>query len=512
MKPHAIAASLVVCAIATSQSQASVLDLQRSFHIGVYSATIAAPGGAVSLFMQVGGMDLTPAGALSGLFDSWEMTAGGTVFTPNDPFAGTYVVRPDGNAVFDLDPSHPGTNLVGLWIAPDGSLVHTARANQDPEAISVLAVAKSSGKTLASLNGTYRYSGQFLHLVGGALQTTSSWGVVTFDGIGGYTASGTEMHATAAGTTTSPNANTGTYTVAPDGAVTIGGDRGGVSDDGQLVFGMFASPGGAELGITIAVKVGQSYDLHDLTGRYGLHGQGYTLGTGPALPRSTTRFGEFGFAATSTTLGTWTTNGVLAEGTPLGATLSPWSPSGLATLSSTGTLQLTASANAMTFDVSANGRYLVGRELGNNTNLLFASRQCAVAVAYGVGTAGTGGQVPSLGMKTFPMLGNSNWSLRIANGIGGGIGVLPIGFAAAPGIPALGGTIFLDPTAVGFIPLVVLNGALGVPGAGQALTTLALPTTPSLAGIQLFAQGLILDNAAPAGFSMSNAFRAELSR
>lgn len=500
------------CMWTRAQSAPSVLDLQRSYHVGVYSATIDVPSGAASLLAQVGGLDLLPSGTISGAFDTWEVTAGGTTFTPNDPFAGTCIVRPDGTAVFDLDPTNPGTSLVRLWIAPDGSLFHTARATPDPEALSVLAIAKSSGQTLASLNGTFHYRGHHLRLVGGALATTSSWGIATFDGVGGFTATGMQMSTTALGTTTTPDTSSGSYTVAADGALTIGGDRGGMSADGQVLFGLFANTTGSELGLTIAVRIGPTYDFNDLHGRFSVHGQGYTLGQGPSLPRSATQFGEFAFTATSASTGSWSTGGVLVEGSPQGPTQNPWIHGGAAALGATGTLSLTSPAGAIELDVSANGRYFVGRELGTHTNLLFGVRQCAVAAPYGLGTAGAGGRVPVLGMKTFPLLGNGNWALWLGNGLGGGLGLIPISLAPLPGVPALGGLIHVDPVAVGIIPLVLLGGGTGVPGAGQAQTTLALPATPSLAGLQLFAQGLILDAAAPGGFAMSNGFRAELSR
>ncbi len=512
MRTLSTATILVLGTAAIAQSAPSVLDLQRSYHVGVYSATIAAPGGAVALLAQFGSLDLHLGGAISGAFDTWEVTPSGTVFTPNDPFAGTYFVRPDGQAVFDLDPANPGTKLIDLWIAPDGSLLHTARADADPEALAVLAVAKSSGKSVASLNGSFAYAGQHLHLVGAALETTAMWGVITFDGVGGFTAAGMEMVATAAGSTTTPHTDVGNYTVAPDGAVTIDSDRGGMSDDGQMLFAGYAGTTGSEVGLAIAVRIGPSYDFHDLAGRYGLHAAGYTLGAGPALPRSTTQLAELTFAATSSSAGTWNGNGVLAEANPLGQTLNPWTPGGTATLGSSGALQLTSGASTLALDVSANGRYLIGRALGNATNLLFAMRQCAVAAAYGTGTAGAGGRVPVLGMQTFPVLGNGNWALVLGNGLGGGIGLIPIALAPLPGVPVLGGLLWVDPATIGIIPLVLLGGAVGVPGAGQGQTPLALPSTPSLAGIPLFAQGLILDTAAPGGFAMSNGFRAELSR
>lgn len=500
------------CAPALGQLPVSVLDLQKSYHVGVCSGTIGVPTGNLQLLAQSGDLDLLPTGTIAGAFATWESTVSGTTFTPNDPFVGTYHVRPDGVAVFDLDPANPGTELVSLWMAPDGSVFHTARAVADPEALTVLAVEKSTGMSLASLNGSYYFSGQRLDLVAGALATTSSWGVITFNGLGAFTSVETRLAATTSGSTTQMLSYSGSYTVAPDGAITVDGDRGGMSADGQLLFAVKASATSPGVGLNIGVRLGQAYDFANLAGRFSLHSAAYGLGVGPGLPRSTTEFGEYSFTATSPSTGSWSAGGVVVEGSALGVMLNPRVGSGSATIGASGPMLVTTPTGTVELGFAANGRYFVGHASGPATNLHFGVRQCAVAQPYGAGTAGTAGRVPVLGMKTFPVLGNPNWALFVSNGLGGTIGIVPIAFASLSGVPALGGTIYVDPTTVGYIPLVLLGGTPGAPGAGTGATILPLPTTPSLAGQVLFAQGLILDAAAPASFAMTNGFRVELSR
>jgi hypothetical protein len=407
---------------------------------------------------------------------------------------------------------NPAPAPLHLCIAPAGSANHTARSEATPEALTVLAFEKSAGNTLASLNSDYWFTGQRMELVGGALETSSDWGQATFDGAGTITFAGTAQSASASGTTSMPIFGSDTYTVAPDGAITIGGADGAVSGDGELLFAVTSEPLSGEVGMLIAVRSGTAYDFNDLAGRYSLQAQGYTLGTGPGLPRTTTNFGEIEFAATGTTTGTWTVNGVTVDGTAQNLTLNALGGSGTATLSPNGMMTLTSPGGVIELGVSGDHRWFAGRAVGSNTNLMFGMRQCTEAAAYGTGTPGTGGAEPALGMKTFPVLGNANWRYAIAEGVGGGIGIVAIGFGALPGVPALGGTIWIDPGTVGYTALIVLSGPPGAAGAGYAETGVPIPANPGLAGVQLFAQALILDAAAPAGFAMSSGFRAGICR
>ena len=100
---------------------ASVLDLQASFHVGVYSAEIGVPGGAITPLAQHGTFNMASVGGLNGALDTWEWSTTGGVFTPNDPVSGTYHVAPDGIIEFDFHPGNPGNDVFELVIDSDGA-------------------------------------------------------------------------------------------------------------------------------------------------------------------------------------------------------------------------------------------------------------------------------------------------------------------------------------------------------------------------------------------------------
>ena len=493
---------------AVAQVPPSVLDLQASYHVGIYGGTISMPSGAIQLLAQVGDMTLQANGALSGALDTFEVTAAGTAFTPNDPFAGSYYVHPDSAIDFDFDPLNPGTDVVRLWTTTSGNVVHTARSQSDPEALSVLAMQKSSGLSLASLSGDYYFTSQRMELATFALETTVEWGVATFDGAGGLTFAGTEQQSTLAGTTTTAFGGSGTYTVAADGAITLAGSAGGMTADGELLFAIIGETSSSEVGMTIAVRIGSSYSLASLAGRYGIHGHEYAVGAGPTLPRTTTEWSELLLSDT----GLWQTAGIAVEGTAQNLLVNSVLQGGTATISPTGLMTLSNTSGTTELGFSANGDYCVGRVVEPFASLFFGARMCGSAAAYGTATAGTGGEEPLIGMKTFPTIGNANWALTVSNGIGGGIGVMAISLSAALGIPALGGALWIDPTFVGLTPLLLLNGTPGVAGNGSGQTTIPLPATTTLVGTRLYAQALLIDPGAPADFAMTSGFQAEICR
>lgn len=497
--------------VAASLPAQGVLALQRSFHLGAYSGSIDAPSGALELASGVGSADLLANGSFSGHLDLMTLAASGATFTPNDPFGGLYSVAPDGTVWMDLDPAHPGNNVGVLWIDAAGSVMHSARFGTDENAFAMVAIAKSTGMSNASVSGTYYYTGQGLEFVGGTWHTWAHWGLATFDGAGNATIVGSEQSATPTGSTTVAATDTITYTIAADGSAMINNDLGAVSSDGNLLFAVTQQAANSGVGITIAVRVGGSYDLQQLGGRFSLTGLRFTLGTGTALPRTTSEFDSVQITGFGPGSGAWTNTGIVIDGTSLGQTQTTPPAGGSATLTGNGVLTLADAAGTIELGVAANGRYAVGRRVGPATNVMFALRQCPPAFAYGSPTAGTGGVPPSLGMRGFPTLGNGNWRLRVDGGIGGGVGVVGIGFAPAPGVPALGGLIWIDPTNA-FLPLLLLGGASGQAGAGSGEVGVVVPNVPSLEFVRLDAQALVLDPAAPAGFSMSGGFEARLCR
>lgn len=122
---------------------------------------------------------------------------------------------------------------------------------------------------------------------------------------------------------------------------------------------------------------------------------------------------------------------------------------------------------------------------------------------YGMGTAGTGGAVPSL-LGTAPLaINNSELKFGIHNGLGGAPAVLFLSAAAAPP-----GTWFgLIPIHVELAQLimsrtVVLSGS----GAGQGYATvlIGIGNDPTLIGMPIYGQWAVLDPLAPASVASSS--------
>ena len=114
-------------------------------------------------------------------------------------------------------------------------------------------------------------------------------------------------------------------------------------------------------------------------------------------------------------------------------------------------------------------------------------------------------------MLTFPTVGNPAWGIQIDDCLGGGIAVIAIGFASLPGIPVFGGPIWIDPTGA-VIAALLLSGTPGQPGDGAGEILVGLPNVPSLAGTELFAQGIVIDAGGPEGFALTSGFRATVCR
>lgn len=506
------AAGLGPVAVAQSlQIGPSVLDLQRSFHAGAYSVTIDVPTGAVSLLAQHGTLDMFANGSLGGGLDTWEWTGAGVTFTPNDPVSGRYFVAPDERIEFDFDPLNPGTDVFEAWIAPDGAALHMARYQLDTEAISVLALAKSTGQSVASLNGTYRLYGQRVELAAGGYETTAENGTAVFDGAGNATFTGTELFVPVSGAgTTSPASGAATYTVANDGALTLGNSVGGIDATGEVFFLMTASTTSSEVGMEIGVRVGSSLSLAALDGIYTYAAQTHELGAAVGLPRTATDVGRLTLTASTATLGGYDLTGQTFFGRASGLSAAPRTIAGAATFAN-GVMTL-AGGPPIELAFSASGRYAVGRAVDNHSDLWFAMRGCAECNPYGIATAGSNGIEPELGMRTFPTLGNANWRFAITDGLSGAPAVLALGFVPAPGIPFAGGLLWLDPTRIVASPFLVLGGPPGIPGGGSVDVPLPIPPQVQFLGPALLAQALVLDPAAPATIAMSRGFRVVISR
>ena len=116
----------------------------------------------------------------------------------------------------------------------------------------------------------------------------------------------------------------------------------------------------------------------------------------------------------------------------------------------------------------------------------------AAVTTFGIGCGGAGNLVPAIGAVGVPQLGNAGFAIRVQNGLPTSLGVVVIG--AAPTLLQIGTCRVLVAPPWTTLPPVFLDAA----GAGAA--PLPVPATPTLAGVSLHGQYLVLD---PAGQFLS---------
>ena len=132
------------------------------------------------------------------------------------------------------------------------------------------------------------------------------------------------------------------------------------------------------------------------------------------------------------------------------------------------------------------------------------SESSRVPASFGAGGAGSGGATPRAVAVSPPMLGNPQFAFGVADGLGGAPAVLAYDVApAAPGTSLFGAPLWLGatPSMQG-----LFAGSLADVGAGEGFASIAIPVpaTPSLAGVDLFLQWLVLDPGAPGGLASSD--------
>ena len=122
---------------------------------------------------------------------------------------------------------------------------------------------------------------------------------------------------------------------------------------------------------------------------------------------------------------------------------------------------------------------------------------------------GSGGVVPVLGLAGQARAGNAV-ELRIRHGLGGAPAILALSAFSVEFVdfPVVGITLYVNPFASSTI---VLSG-LSLSGSGVGRGSLDLPLTlpTALAGLQIFAQALILDAGGAGGLSSTNALRVKI--
>lgn len=124
-----------------------------------------------------------------------------------------------------------------------------------------------------------------------------------------------------------------------------------------------------------------------------------------------------------------------------------------------------------------------------------------IPVHYGIGTAGTGGIVPTLESNgIFAHLGSTTFGIEATNLLGDASAFTLIGFAQTS-LPTLGFELLVDPAGMLVLPSTTSGtpGSPGAPGAGSYSASFSVPTDPAFVGLELDLQVAVLDTGAPGG-------------
>lgn len=162
------------------------------------------------------------------------------------------------------------------------------------------------------------------------------------------------------------------------------------------------------------------------------------------------------------------------------------------------------------YSLPLGGVQVSSQTITGNTVLNAVLPDCAFGTSYGVGLAGQGGFVPVLANEGgAPRVGNDDWGYRISAGVGGSFAAVLVGIGPAS-VPAWSGTLLVNPLPVHALLPLVLGGAPGAAGTGEAPLTFPVPITTGLVGITLYAQALVQDLAAPNWISLSQGLSTTL--
>ena len=108
---------------------------------------------------------------------------------------------------------------------------------------------------------------------------------------------------------------------------------------------------------------------------------------------------------------------------------------------------------------------LVAGDTNGVADIFFHSECWVEEEAIGVGTAGTGGVVPALAVRSGPC-SPGGWSVTIDDVVGGAFGLLFVGVGEKDQFPVFGGHLYVDVQLPHAWAPVLLPGTPGAPGAG----------------------------------------------
>ncbi|MFO1054646.1 MAG: hypothetical protein U1F36_20680 [Planctomycetota bacterium] len=515
---HRMLVALVLSAAAAAQG---VLPLSNTFRFGSLGATFGGscgPNPTPTVYSDEGSLTFGANGRFALSVTRYEVCPGGqTSTTPIQTGSASYDVRNDGSVVVEWNPVIPGADPDWVFLRTDGAvLIRTRNSEHTDESVALIGVALSSGKTAMSLAGSWHLVRFSQRNPASGMMVIADAGTIDFDGQGAFVHQGTRRSLPLGGTVTTASYGpiAGTYSVAPDGTVTTGiGATGAVSPSGDVFFWLLRS--GTETSMTVGLRKGSAMSAPMAAGDWWLALMIHGI-QGTASPASLrTDLGTLAFQPANGVGGTFGMDLLHVETTPSGTTSALTSGTDTFTFTSEGDLDLTSGGQTV-IDGAVNRQCNVFAGVvdpGDGLGLAFALSAGRWPVPIGDATAGSGGFAPRLlPVGGFPRMGNDRFGLVVANGRGGAAAALLIATAASPGVPLLGGTLWVDPaTLLVSVPL-QLSGPSGWAGAGAAGLPLAIPEGALLAGVHLVGQALVLDPGAPQGVAMSPGLDVELCR
>lgn len=477
-----------------------VLSLSGSYAFGSIRTELGCPsppgGGAVT---DRGVGSFGPLGAFSFSGTEHEV-CGGVVGSRAISEAGRYRVAKNGRLDIDVNPAMPGTDVVSFHVSPDGGVFLGTRDEPEPEGALSVGVRLSSGQSNALLSGRYTLARLEVDGTVSGIAAASGLGQVTFDGTGAYAGSWMRSAVTVAGATSSAvQVLSGGYTVQPDGRLSLAASyEGAVADGGDMFFAV--EFGGTSNALVVGVREGAPLGS-DIAGDWAV---ALLVVLPSAFAEIVTNRITGSFVPGGPVIGTFDFDNYEVQTDPSGTTAQQLSASAPYRLGAGGSLSVGGPPPTPgAFDAGARSLVL-GPSAPDEATLGIGLRLCP-AVDYGVPTPGTGGIAPTLDLRGgFPLLGNAAFQILLEDGLGGALAAIAIADAAAPGVPFLGGTAWLDPARVFQSDTILLDPA------GGGRLPLPLPATPSLAGLTFYFQGLVLDAGAPGPFSLTAGMRLSL--
>ncbi|MCA8944074.1 MAG: hypothetical protein KDB80_16030 [Planctomycetes bacterium] len=504
-------ASFVLASVVVAQTPS--LELDGGYHVGQIGIEIPNPSslpGAVENVMSMRGTllvhpDLTWSSTqtehrVDELLQVTHQVTGD---------AGTYALMSDSALLLDANPSMPGTDITWLGVKPDATVLLGVNTVIGPVSWIRICIQSSSGRQYSDLSGSYHVASvRYAYGDPNGIVTITQSGIGTFDGVGSVSFTGSEQEVDSLGSITNRAASfSGAYTITTNGGLNVGGTlEGGFSANGDLFFVVGNDPASMTVELTVGVRVGPAYDFADFPGKWGTFDHALEIGH-LSNPTATTTLGLVELVDTSATTGSFTGTLGVAESSPAGTNSSMLSWNGTATLGAMGQVTYQPTTGLpVTYSFAPDGDFYIGIRQLTVANLSLGMRVCAGSNDYGSGTVGTGGEIPVQVHTGFPYLGNADFGIKVVNGLPGASAGMLITLGAWPGIPFLGGTIWVDPGRLIAVPSRTLSPS------GDATWDLPLPTNPIWLSHDLYTQVLVIDPGAPGGLAMTSGLQTVFCR